>query len=266
MHLDTLSVIHAQQNLTLTPPFIYVLAGFGAISILWIPGAISAWRSRAIQQEHLVLLVAWIVVQGLMIYAPFRFQRRFLEGLQFPLTVLTVPALYHLFARIQSRWRQRKETIMVGGLLAVCFVFLTSNAFAYMRTFGFYSDTSDYRFFTEKSEARASQWLRMEAPPSAVILSTPQIGNDLVGLAGKRVYAGHWSETIGIEEKDLEITRFYHDDDDEAQAAFIHEHGITHVYFGPVERSLALRSFGRSFERVFEDGGVEIYVLRRTRP
>lgn len=262
-NLDAHAVAHALTNHTLTPPVFFVIVGLGAISLLWIPGIRAASRSGAIAPKKIVMLAAWIVVQAALLYAPVRFQRRFLQGLQFPMAVLAVPFLFAAYARLTSSGRLAKRYVQVGAVYALAAVFLISTGLAATRNAALYADTSDRVPYVEASEARAARWLRETAPTDAVILSTPGAGNLLVPWSGRRVYAGHWSETIDIERKTLEIIRFYAKADDAERAAFAASRGITHVYVGPTERAILGAPLGGLFERVFADGVAEIYVLKR---
>lgn len=266
VYSDPAAIAHAMTNLTLTPPLFFVLIGFGAISVLWIPGARSAARSGAIPRDRLAMLVVWVAVQGLLLYAPFRFQRRFLEGLQFPLTVLAVPALFDLHARLSAWRRFGKEAKAVAGILALAAVFLVSTALAASRNLDLSSDPSDPDFFMDKTQADAERWFRSHTPSDAAVMTAAGTGNFFVPTAGRRAYAGHWSETIDIADKTDQIAWFYRDADDLARAAFMRAHGLAYVYFGQAERALGGPSFGASFDRVYDEAGIEIFVLKAARP
>ena len=84
------------QNLTPSPPVWDYVLGYGLILALAVPGAVVAARRRS---DTDLLLLAWVGVTALLLYAPFALQRRFSLGLHVPLAILAAMGLFRMAKR-----------------------------------------------------------------------------------------------------------------------------------------------------------------------
>ncbi|MBN1461134.1 MAG: hypothetical protein JXA57_16525, partial [Armatimonadetes bacterium] len=76
----------------------------------------------------------------------------------------------------------------------------------------------------------ALQWLDAEADFEDVLLCNSFLGSYAPGLAGTRVYLGHWAETIHFREKLGVYAHFLlAGTDDMDRQKFVQEQGITYV-------------------------------------
>ncbi|MDH4136986.1 MAG: hypothetical protein OEW09_09785, partial [Anaerolineae bacterium] len=85
-------ILHAwsDQNVTPSPPLWEYVLAYGLVLALAVGGAVLAIRRRS---KADLFLLAWIIVNGLLLYAPFSLQRRLVTGLHVPLCVLAAMAL-----------------------------------------------------------------------------------------------------------------------------------------------------------------------------
>lgn len=251
------------NNVTTTPSLPHVIIGFGAVSALAVAGRFADRDGRILAVPHRRFLAAWAAVQLLLVYFPFSFQRRLLEGLEFPLVLLSVPALVVLYRRIVGRPEFGKTFAMTYGVLLAVAVFLPSSVSAIIRGVDAYVSDRPPIFYFTKDESAALGWLRGHAPQDAVVLSAADEGNVISGWAFRSVYAGHWANTIDLGRKQEEIARFFGGASSDERRVFVAERGISYVYEGPSERALGGTLAGDpAFEEAFRAGDIAVYVPR----
>lgn len=251
------------NNVTLTPSLPYVILGFGAVSVLPLAG----WRAdaevRAFAPSRRRFLATWAIVQLLLVYAPFSFQRRLLEGLEFPLVLLSIPALAVLYRRILRRPEFGRTFAMTYGVLLAAAVFLPSSVSSIVRGVDAYASDRPPIFYFSADESATLAWLRENTPQDAVVLSGAEEGNVISGWAVRKVYAGHWANTVDLDRKQGEIARFYGGAASEERRAFLEKNGIAYVYEGPSERGLGgTLADDPAFEQAFRAGAIAVYRLR----
>lgn len=236
LHADTAAESILAANLTVTPHPLHILLGFG---MLWVLAAIGIVTSRkTMQKDAWFFLVIWLVVQLVLVYSPLTFQRRLLEGLFFPLAVFSAVGAAAVYARMKSTEWIPVATCNASGLALIVIFLLPSSAFAVMRNIDLYVANDPPIFFMTEDEGDAIRWINDNLSTVDVIAATFGSGNRIAGWAGRRVYAGHWVNTIDAESKDIELNWLFSSHDSDAQRAFMRAKGITHVYRGKRERVL----------------------------
>ncbi|MEY4744386.1 MAG: hypothetical protein RL272_331 [Candidatus Parcubacteria bacterium] len=251
------------NNITITPSLPHLILGFGAVSLLSFAGWRASAAGRSLSPEHRRFLAAWAVVQLVLVYLPFSFRRRLLEGMEFPLVLLSIPALVALHRSLLRRPGLGRSVIATYGVLLSVAVFLPSSVSAVVRGIDSYASDRPPIFFFSPDQSAALAWLRDNAPQDAVILSEAGEGNVISGWAARTVYAGHWANTIALERKQGEIARFFGGWSSDERRAFAASHGISFVYETPSARALGgSLAADPSFEAAFRAGGIVIYRLR----
>jgi hypothetical protein len=176
------------------------------------------------------LLALWLVLGFVMVYAPLPFQRKLAQGISIPAVLLAVYGMEPLLTRI----KRAHAVALAAAFLAVM---LPSNMLFVGRTLGdLRTNNADYLanlmppLYLRGDQHVALQWLESEADFQDVLLCNSFLGSYAPGLAGTRVYLGHWAETIHFREKLAAYARFLRADTDEAERPdLIREHGITYV-------------------------------------
>lgn len=216
------------QNVTLAPALSDLVWGYGLVGLLAVVGAGLVWRSRN-EGEHLILL--WVIVTLLLVYAPFDLQRRFITGLHLPLCLLAAIGLY--------RWRashtlppNRRRLLMTGlvtlGAVGTLFVWLLP-LLSLSQAPGLSETTA--RLFVRAEEQVVFDWLRKNTTADTVILAGPRLGMFLPGQTGARVFYGHPFETIAAEQKVATVRAFYRGE--------IEPPGLVDlIIYGPDEQSI----------------------------
>lgn len=235
----------SRQNQTPSPSPIEYLLGYGLLWIFAFFGARAAWKQRTNEQ---VLLLVWIGVTLLLLYAPFPLQRRFALGLHIPIGIL---AAFGVTALVRAAWPRR---VLIG-------VMLLTSLFLELALAGG-AAARDPHIFLTTNEAAALNWLQANAPRDAVVLASPEMGAFVPAFAGQRVVYGHPFETVNAEAREQQVTDFFAGTLD--RAAFLRANDVTYVLLGPRERSLgALEMNDLPIEETLSVGDVIVYRVKR---
>jgi hypothetical protein len=244
---------------TLSPAPIGYILGYG---LLWPLAAFGAWRlylqradatpEEAQPSRRWLLPIVWVVVGlplaylalpsfsfGELQWQPVAFQRKLIMGYHLPLALLAGLALAGL-----ARAAARGGTARTGGMvaaLAVCILSL-SNLRYLVRDVKLARDenltsTGAHHAYWPEGDLHAFEWLRTHTPPDATVLTWPMNGVFAPAYSGRKVYAGHWGETPGYEDRLKEEFAFYWGTwNSEERLRFLRQYGITHIVESPIER------------------------------
>jgi glycosyltransferase involved in cell wall biosynthesis len=244
------------MNITITPSPAYVAVGLGAVVIFAIIGFTT--RDEEFSASHRIFFACWAVAQSVLIYAPFTFQRRLIEGLQFPLVILATPAILGGWKRLQKYSCGPACGVMIAVLL-----FLPSTFATFMRSIDAATGNQPSLFFFSRDETDVLDWMRTNTPADAVVLSDLTIGNDIIGWEERTTYLGHWSNTIDVVRKETETDAFFSTMRGEQRREFVAAHGITYVMTGPEELNDAANPLDTFFfEPVSQHGDFTLYKVR----
>jgi hypothetical protein len=243
---------------TLSPaPWEYAL-GFGALFVLAVPGFVLIWRTGA---PYSRLLFIWCLSQAALLYLPVNFQRRFVEGLQLPLSIAASVAVFYISNRIGRKDRKYRTAFLSCVLV---FVSLTSVGFIVGQTISAASpDVADPRRYVSADLFESLQWLRENAQPDAVVFSAYLTGNLTPSMTGLRVFLGHYGQTIRSDEKGAQVTAFFTNalSDNEARQLFADQQ-VRYVIYGPFERAISKDFTPPSWlELAHNSGDVDIYEV-----
>jgi hypothetical protein len=212
------------QNVTPSPPMWDYALGNGLILVLAVPGAVTAIRRRTGAD---LLLLTWIGVTVIALYAPFALQRRFSLGLHIPLAILAAMGLYRL----------TKRRLVMGLTFAA--TLLTTLLVIVLALGG--GLKHDPRLFVSADEAAAMDWLHENTPRNAVVLASPEMGLFIPAWAGRRVVYGHPFETVNAEQTKARVETFFASGTSRAdREAMLKDWNAAFVFFGPRERALGM--------------------------
>ena len=240
-------------TLTLTPPPAYFLMGYGLVLALAIPGAAVALRRRSGPQA---LPVVWAVVTLLLVFlAPVSFQRKLAEGLHIPLSLLA--------ALFVGGWLAPRMACVGASALAVLLVVATTPSNVVFIARGFRDLVHNNRAYVKvlmpplylrADTVAAMTWLREHTGLDEAVLCMPLEGSYLPGVAGNKVFIGHWAETLHYPKK-LAILRWFFSDRTQArrQREFMEANGLKYVLYTPNEAAIGpfLGAASPQFEPVF---------------
>lgn len=235
------------QNQTPTPPLWDTALSGGALLLLAVPGALVAARRRASRE---VVLLVWLGLGTLALYAPFSLQRRLAVGLWMPLALLAGIGLREVvWPRVKG---QLRPVVMAGLAIAL----VTTNLLVYAATLGAIAARQRDVFLTAR-EASALDWLAANAGRS-LVAAPPDFGVWLPARTDARVLYGHPFETVDAVARQAELEAFYAGE--VAGPAFVAEHNIAYVIFGVGMRDRWVLPEDWNWPVVFEQNGVVIYA------
>ena len=255
------------QSTTFSPPPLHYVLGYGLVLILAVWGGARAVRAR---EEAATPLLLWPLIVAPLLYAPivFNLQRRMIEGVQVPLAILAATGLVDgLLPAVQrsrlAGWLARRgyRRPRFGRLVALLTLALTTPSTLYLLLSLTLGVTSGYGpLYTSQAEMAAVRWLGEHGAPTDTVLSSYEIGGLIPAWSGRRVFWGHWAETIDLAHKRVEAEAFYSSDEFD-RPAFLARYDIAYVFHGPRER--ALGGFDPAaapyLEPVFRQGDVTLY-------
>ncbi len=204
------------QNLTPSPPLWDAMVSGGAMLLLALPGAWVAGRRRT--PRDMVLLI-WLVLGVLALYAPFALQRRLVIGLWMPLTLLAGLGLQTVVGpRVRPRLRPLAVGIVVPALVL-------SNVLVYVSTLVAVQARENSVFLT-RAQADGLAWLAANAG-RALVAAPPELGLWVPARTDARVLYGHPFETVEAERQRGELEGFFRGLVPGQQ--FVDEHGVAYV-------------------------------------
>jgi hypothetical protein len=255
------------QNITVSDSPIYYLLGYGLVALLALPGAVRAVRRG---EEHGLFPVVWVGAAALLLYAPFKMQRRMIEGFQAPLAVLATQGLVgwlmplvgcSRLARRAARWGYPRRRL--SRLLALLVLALAALSNVYLlASLSLAAASRDESMFYRRAEVRAVEWLAANSADADTVLSSYIIGGYIPAHIGHRVFWGHWCETADRPGKGLEVRAFFSaSTPDEQRRDILRRYGVAYVFYGPREK--ALGDFDPAtapyLERTFNEGEVSLF-------
>jgi hypothetical protein len=235
----------SEQDITMSPPLSFYILGYGLVFLLAIGGFIHILRQR---REREMFLIAWLVVVGIMLYFPFKVQRRSITGLHIPLSILAslglfkyvLPTVYRSrVSRAISRalfYDRRRLRLFILNLIVVAT--FPSNLYL-LASSSLLALQGSPVLFHIKAENEAIDWLAENSQPTDTILCSYWVGNYIPARIGHRVFLGHWDETIDYTQKRGAVETFFQGQtDDSTRLNILREHGIAYLFYGPQERAL----------------------------
>lgn len=240
-----------EQNLTYSPPPHYYIIGFAPLLLVALPGLIRAVRDFEPDGDQLML--TWLVVNVLLLYAPFNLQRRFAMGLIFPIVYFAVRAIEdHWTNTISQRWWR-------PALIGLFVVLLPSNILAmggplFGAVFNVESGVSS-NILLEEDYVDTLGWLRTEVPiytqgRPTVVLASPDFSMFIPAWAGQRVVYGHPFETINAQKKETQVKAWYRGEGCQdllnGDTWHGHEWQVDYVVIGPREHALSTNKTGET--------------------
>jgi hypothetical protein len=246
------------QNLMPSPAPWLLPLDFGLVLL----AAPLAWRAVArwpAERRRLILL--WIGLGLVWMYAPVPYQRRFAFGVQPALAVLSAVGLLELnawmAARRAARWRIR--LVNYSAIVAA----VSTSALVYLALLNSAVTNKPAEVYLwSRVEATAATWISAYSTASDVVLASTDFANPLAGVIDGRVVHGHIVATLHTDEKSDMVKAFFSADASAVdRSRILAETGATMVAFGPRERELGARDFSHQpdLSLVYDEGGVQVF-------
>lgn len=228
------------QNLMATPEPYRLAFAFGIAGLL----ALAAFAGLAKMTRPQLAMAAWLVSTLVLIHLPFRFQRRMIGGIQFPMAALAVFTLAAWIVPAAIRLLKGRRLVPANGLPVLGAV-LVVGCVQWLTPFYLLDIEKQeerrvaFPSWILRSESDALRWIRNHTPQNAVVLGSYEMGNYVPAFAIRRCVLGHYGLTIDAETKRKEVARFFSDDPDDAwRRDLVHRYGVDCVIWSEHERAL----------------------------
>jgi hypothetical protein len=236
-----------QQDITLSPPLWDYLIAFGLPLLVAICLCVVFAKDIARDADKR-LLVYWLVASGVLIYLPFAHQRRFAFGLFIPIALLAAIGI--------TRLGLFRLNVFRNGFLTVAS--LTNLILLLVTVFALLAHTPTL-YFT-RAEWEGLMYLRMQAQPERVVLSSPEMGLFIPAWTDERVVYGHPNETLEAAKHRQDVEAYFAGTL-AAPAQFLA--GIDFIYLGPREKGLGSPPTPQGFVTAFAENEVTILARQR---
>ena len=226
---------------TPSPPHLVVLLGLTFVAALLT--FVRTLGPLGGQSHRDLLLKGWFAANLVIIYLPVRFEIMLLAGFQIVMAALATDGLY---GRLIPWAARRLESLgAVDGarivrFVPVLFLLLVLPTNLYLLAWRMNDLSRDeYPFYLNRGDVAAMQWLDENSEPDDVVLSSMETGHFIPGLAGNRAFISNAVMTLDFHAKRALVERFF----DEAQSdqwrlAFLQEHRVAYLFYGPAERRI----------------------------
>lgn len=243
------SVVYSAQNEVPSPAPPRLLIDYGPV--LWLaPLALRAWPRPWSSRQRLVLL--WVALLLVALYAPVPFQRRLAFGLQPGLAVLAAAGLAWLGLQLAPPGRRRLGiALLLAGLPTAAFLYAGMVL----------SAATNYPvevYAARRDEWAAGEWLAAHMAPDEVVLATEESGFWLAALVPGRVFLGHKGITYDVADKRAVVDAVLTASPGEV-ARMLAAHGIHYLYYGPRERARGPLAEAPGLVLVYQTPEVAIY-------
>jgi hypothetical protein len=249
---------YGTQNIMPAPPPWSLPLDFGLVML----AAPLAWRVvRGWPSERRRLLLLWVGLGLVWMYAPVPYQRRFAFGVHPALAVLGAVGLLDMNARFRARqlgslWRRLiNYGVVVAAISTSLLVYVSLVASALLNR------PADV-YLWSRPEADAAAWLGANSTVHDIVLSSTEFGNPLAGAIDGRVVHGHTVATLHSDQKDTLVQSFYAvDAPTQARTDIVRLSGATIIALGPSERALGATDLNGQpgMHLVYDSEGVQFF-------
>jgi len=209
---------------TEAPNLLFILIGYGFLGIFGVMSFINILRKK-IELKHEAFIVIWFLAQIVFIFYPISIQRRFLEGYQIVLVILSVYTIMPLLEK--RKWLKDSRVFM-----AIVFTLLFSLSFLIIFYFDFYNFYSyNKSMYLKKDNNIALEEIKYYVSEDALIISDIYNSNAIPGLALRRVFVGHGVETINFKEKYDILNLFMDTTDDVVRFNILNNYHIDYFFY-----------------------------------
>jgi hypothetical protein len=227
---DPVIAARSIQNITLSPPLVYFLIGFGAFIPLAIVGAWQYFKKP--KDRWRLFLIVWCFTSFSICYLPgWQFGERNIQGTIFPLALLAADAWFYLKNKFPTI--AAKLTAPLAGSIIFLVVFAPTSGYNLSRDFALFAEQTPI-FYRNANERSAYSWLNNQPP--ANVLAAPINAIFLSAHTRDQVFLAHADETLWSERKTTLQNIFFNQKTTAAwRVAFLKQFDIKYLYWSAIE-------------------------------
>ena len=230
-----------------SPHPLHYLIAYGPLLMLALPAMVEQARR---EDANGLLPLVWVMVVALLLYAPLKQQRRMVEGVHVPLSILAAAGLYSYYLPRLERSSTLRKLVTLRErsysprrfrnfvVFLVLVVAVPSNLYI-LASLAATAVQQPYPFFHEQAENEAINWLGEQTEPLDTVLAAYGTGSYIPARINHRVFAGYWAETAHFDAKLEMVDRFFQEGTpDTWRGQLLQEYAITYIFYGPREAAL----------------------------
>jgi hypothetical protein len=236
------------QNIISSPPVVDYLLSFGVFLVVGIPGLVQIFK---MQSKEYFILPAWILCAGILAYAPYNLQRRFIDGIWVAIVIL-------IFFSLESILR--KPACRLIARVVISLSFISPILILMVVLMGILKPAEPV--FRSANEIKMVNTLEKQVSPGDVIVSDYKTANSLPAWIPVRVIAGHGPESVNLKNELSNIERFFSDQNDEQwQRDFIKINQIRFIVITPETTRLYgwHLADGLPLQKIYDSGDYKVY-------
>lgn len=166
-----------------TPPLFMMLSVFGFLIPLSLLGTYYVIKKEKNSNSFLII---WAFSSWFLIYSPFHFQRRLVEGMHIPLAMLSASGLWQMTKCL-------KPKLLASVLILSLFFCSLSAPFFLYRDVLFWLRLYSKYYTLPRDVLQGLNWLSVKTSPKETVLGPPStISFAIPALAGNQIFYGHW--------------------------------------------------------------------------
>jgi hypothetical protein len=246
---------------TPSPPHLIILFGFPLIL------AVATWIGLVCRKQwskENLFVMGWFLAGAALNYIPTDFQIHMLNSWQIPMMILVTKGLYESIVPAIVQWKFRfgdrvKHWIVIAFVLAV----LPTNVYLWAWRFVDLA-RHDYPFYLYREDMAALHWLRENASPDDVVLSSLTVGQYVPAVSDNTAFLAHWAQTVDFYDKSQRVARFFDAEvDDAKRLETVQTFGVDYVFYGPAEHKLGNYDLDTAYwlKETFSNELVRIYQV-----
>lgn len=227
----------ASQNITLLPPLIYVILGFG-FNLIFSLGGIYLWLKnfRLLKEDKKWLFILiWFFVNLILILPKTQFQGRYVQPWIVPMIIFTSYFLFTVYNYFKKRNQLNfliNNPILLTFLAVIIFSF--SNFFIYIQDLIYFRQYFQY-FYINNDLKQIILQVKKEDLSNKIFLAKQNNSLFLASLARQKVFWGHGHETLNFENKRTLVNNFFTTYSVEQRIKFLKKNKIDYLFWGEDE-------------------------------
>lgn len=234
----------AWQNITLAPPFIFIIIGYGFLWWFFIWGLKKLIDENKIDEKFMMLL-AWLATSIFLVVLPWQFQGRNTQGLHLPLVIFSIFGLvaFKDWLKRSGVWQKFHYLFESKVFLAMTFVFVfgVSNLFNLTRDLYYFIakplEVRDY-FYINQNNLLAFKFFS-SLNDKSVVIAHPGNAMFIPTYSNNQVYFAHTIETLDFNQKWLYLVWFYRNDNQaDKKYEFLKKNHINYVFYSDLEKDI----------------------------
>lgn len=255
------------QNILLSPAPSQYLGGFGFLLAFVLIGFEKCLRQFKDEKSYKLVLL-WIFITVILLYSPFSFQRRFIEGVHIPISIIATVGILAVYDRLKGPFKVKSKILISRILVIVSVLILSLSSFCSIsEDFRLINGDSidSYYYYLASPEVQAINWLKENTNFNNIVLTNWFYGNLIPGISGRKVFLGHKIQTSNFDLKVEKINSFLLEENNDSALSFLKENQISFIFLGLNDSMLGygFKPDQKPFlERIYDKEDVLIYKVK----